>query len=217
MAFHLNPPRRSICRNNRRSPAPTTMLKKIVSCVNRNENGGQGRVKIAEEAALPPDVRKASGFPGQTTSLVPLGWKAEPSSRAERVSQGRSRQKGKAFPRVRRQSRFGTLPFGDFDAPPELELRGCEKIVFWRCLVGAIRQLVDGFRAATRAAPTTHFFAPSQALLGGIVLGMRGANGLGAGFHFSGRRAPLHLAKKKSKPGSAGPEHPSAVHRRGTI
>ncbi len=37
-----------------------------------------------------------------------------------------------------------------------------------------------------------------QALLGRIVLGMRGANGLGAGLQFSGRRAPLHLTKKTS-------------------
>ena len=37
-----------------------------------------------------------------------------------------------------------------------------------------------------------------RALLGGILLGVRGANGLGAGFQFSGRRAALHLAKKPS-------------------
>jgi hypothetical protein len=32
----------------------------------------QGRVKVAEKAALPPAVRKASGFPAQTVSLLPL-------------------------------------------------------------------------------------------------------------------------------------------------
>ena len=69
-----------------------------------------------KEAALPPDVRKASGFPPQTASILPLGWKAEPSSRAEGVSQGRSFRKGEAFPHIRRQSRFGMLPFADFDA-----------------------------------------------------------------------------------------------------
>ena len=50
----------------------------------------QGRLKVAGKAALPPDLRKASGFPGQTVSLFgsPLGWKAEPSSRAEGVREG---------------------------------------------------------------------------------------------------------------------------------
>jgi len=33
----------------------------------------QGRFKVGEKAALPPDVRKASGFPAQTASLLPLG------------------------------------------------------------------------------------------------------------------------------------------------
>ena len=50
-------------------------------------------------------------------------------------------------------------------------------------------------RGLTRRAPTSNL---CQALLGGIVLGMRGANGLGAGFQFSRRRAALHLAKKTS-------------------
>ena len=45
-----------------------------------------------------------------------LGWKAQPSSRPEGVSQGGSPRKGEAFPQSRRQSRFGILPFGDFDA-----------------------------------------------------------------------------------------------------
>ena len=39
-----------------------------------------------------------------------------PSSRAKGVSQGGSPRKGEAFPHSRRQSRFGMLPFGDFDA-----------------------------------------------------------------------------------------------------
>ena len=56
------------------------------------------------------------GFPAQTASLLPLGWKAQPSSRAEGVSQGGSPRKGEAFPHSRRQSRFAILPFGDFDA-----------------------------------------------------------------------------------------------------
>ena len=35
----------------------------------------------------------------------------------------------------------------------------------------------------------------AQPLLGGIVLGVSRANGLGASFQFVGRRAPLHFAK----------------------
>ena len=44
----------------------------------------QGRVKVGEKAALPPAVRKASGFPAMLAPplLPPLGWKAQPSSRA---------------------------------------------------------------------------------------------------------------------------------------
>ena len=63
-------------------------------------------------------MRKASGFPAQTASLSSprLGWKAQPSSRAEGFSQGGSPRKGEAFPHSRRQSRFGMLLFGDFDA-----------------------------------------------------------------------------------------------------
>ena len=45
-----------------------------------------------------------------------LGWKAEPSSRAEGVGEGAGPRKGEAFPHSRRQSRFGILPFGGFDA-----------------------------------------------------------------------------------------------------
>jgi hypothetical protein len=79
----------------------------------------KGRVKVAGKAALPPDVRKASGFPAQTASLLPLGSAGRLSLPAEpRVSQGGGLRKGEAFPHVRRQSRFGTLPLGDFDATP---------------------------------------------------------------------------------------------------
>jgi hypothetical protein len=34
--------------------------------------GAQGRIKVGEQAALPPDLRKAPGFPGQTASLLAL-------------------------------------------------------------------------------------------------------------------------------------------------
>jgi hypothetical protein len=84
----------------------------------RRFSARQGRVKVAEKAALPPDVRKASGFPTQRSppSSPRLGWKAQPSSRAEGVSQGGGPRKGEAFPHIRRQSRSGMLRFGDFDA-----------------------------------------------------------------------------------------------------
>ena len=55
-----------------------------------------------------------------------LGWKAQPSSRAEGVSQGGSPRKGEAFPHSRRQSRFGMLPFGDFDATLSVTLGSFE-------------------------------------------------------------------------------------------
>ncbi|MGA9058178.1 MAG: hypothetical protein WB763_16890, partial [Terriglobia bacterium] len=42
--------------------------------------------------------------------------KAQPSSRAEGVSQGGSPRKGEAFPQSSRQTRLGMLPFKDFDA-----------------------------------------------------------------------------------------------------
>src|SRR5208337_75095 len=45
-----------------------------------------------------------------------LGWKAQPSSRVEGVSQGGGPRKSEAFPHIRRQSRMGMLPLGDFDA-----------------------------------------------------------------------------------------------------
>src|SRR5208337_5106228 len=53
-----------------------------------------------------------------------LGWKAQPSSRAGGVSQGGSPRKGEAFPHGRRQSRFGMLHFGDFDATLECKRQG---------------------------------------------------------------------------------------------
>src|SRR5208337_1219874 len=67
---------------------------------------------------LPPEERKACGFRSQTALLLPphLGWKAEPSSRVGGGSRGGSPRKGEALPHIRRQSRFGMLRFGDFDA-----------------------------------------------------------------------------------------------------
>ena len=77
-------------------------------------------------------MRKASGFPAQTALLSSprLGWKAQPSSRAEGVSQGGSPRKGEAFPHSRRQSRFGMLPFGDFDATLSHAVAGLNLFVF---------------------------------------------------------------------------------------
>jgi hypothetical protein len=69
-------------------------------------------------AALPPAVRKASGFPAKpASSLPPLGWKAEPSSRAEGF-RAETPRKGEAFPHSGRQSRVEMLPPGNFDAAP---------------------------------------------------------------------------------------------------
>jgi len=45
-----------------------------------------------------------------------LGWKAQPSSRVEGVSQGGGPRKAEAFRRRRRQNRLGMLSLGDFDA-----------------------------------------------------------------------------------------------------
>ena len=58
----------------------------------------QGRVKVAEKAALPPAVRKASGFPAQTASLFPLGSAGRLSLPAEPRGLVRAEAVGKAKP-----------------------------------------------------------------------------------------------------------------------
>ena len=56
----------------------------------------QGRVKVAEKAALPPAVRKASGFPAQTGSLLPLDSAGRLSLPAESRGLVRAEALGKA-------------------------------------------------------------------------------------------------------------------------
>jgi hypothetical protein len=58
----------------------------------------QGRVKVAEKAALPPAVRKASGFPAQTASLLHLGSAGRLSLPAEPRGLLRAEALGKAKP-----------------------------------------------------------------------------------------------------------------------
>ena len=58
----------------------------------------QGRVKFGEKAALPPDVRKASGFPVQTASLLSLGSAGMLSLPAEPRGLVRAEALGKAKP-----------------------------------------------------------------------------------------------------------------------
>ena len=58
----------------------------------------QGRVKVAEKAALPPAVRKASGFPAQTASLLPLGSAGRLGLPAEPRGLVRAEALGKAKP-----------------------------------------------------------------------------------------------------------------------
>ena len=58
----------------------------------------QGRVKVAQKAALPPAVRKASGFPAQTASLLPLGSAGRLSLPAEPRALVRAEALGKAKP-----------------------------------------------------------------------------------------------------------------------
>jgi hypothetical protein len=82
--------------------------------IGRNEGSRQIRGKSGS-AACSAESLWLSGADSLPSSPR-LGWKAEPSSRAEGVSQGEGPRKGKAFPQSRRQSRFGMLPFGDFDA-----------------------------------------------------------------------------------------------------
>jgi len=63
----------------------------------------QGLVKVLEgedcEAALPPDVRKGFAFPkGLTLDQPPaLGWKAQPSSRAQGQKEAGYAGKSEAF------------------------------------------------------------------------------------------------------------------------
>ena len=77
----------------------------------------QGRVKVGEKRLCRLLCGKPLAFRRSPPHFTPpLGWKAEPSSRAEGVGQGAGPRKGEAFPHSRRQSRFGILPFGDFDA-----------------------------------------------------------------------------------------------------
>jgi len=56
----------------------------------------QGRVKVAQKAALPPAVRKASGFPAQTASLLPPGSAGRLSLPAEPGGLVRAEALGKA-------------------------------------------------------------------------------------------------------------------------
>jgi hypothetical protein len=58
----------------------------------------QGRVKVAEKAALPPAVLKASGFPAQTASLLPLSSAGRLSLPAEPRGLVRAEALGKAKP-----------------------------------------------------------------------------------------------------------------------
>ena len=62
------------------------------------------------------------------------------------------------------------MPFEDFDATLGVPLLwGFSEYLYFPCPAKSVEH--------------------AQALLGGIVLGVRRANGLGASFHFSGRRA----------------------------
>ena len=60
--------------------------------------GALGCVKVAEKAALPPAVRKASGFLAQTASLLPLGSAGRLSLPAEPRELVRAEPLGKAKP-----------------------------------------------------------------------------------------------------------------------
>jgi hypothetical protein len=87
---------------------------------------GQGRVKVGEKRLCRLVCGKPLAFRRSPPPFTPpLGWKAEPSSRAKGVSQGASPRKGEAFPHPSadgRQSRFGILTFGDFGATLALRL-----------------------------------------------------------------------------------------------
>ena len=64
--------------------------------MNGDRSNHQGRVKVAGKAALPPAVRKASGFPAQTASLLPLGSAGRLSLPAEPRGLVRAEALGKA-------------------------------------------------------------------------------------------------------------------------
>jgi len=66
--------------------------------MNGDRSNHQGRVKVAGKAALPPAVRKASGFPAQTASLLPLGSAGRLSLPAEPRGLVRAEALGKAKP-----------------------------------------------------------------------------------------------------------------------
>jgi hypothetical protein len=82
----------------------------------------QGRVKVGEKAALSVSRRKSLWLSG--AACVPfsprLGWKAQSSSRAEGSARVEAVAKAQPFPSADGQSRFGVLPFEDFEAT-----RGC--------------------------------------------------------------------------------------------
>src|SRR5208282_4846542 len=61
-------------------------------------NRARGRVKVVGKAALPPAVRKASGFPARRASLLPLGSAGRLSLPAEPRGLVRAEALGKAKP-----------------------------------------------------------------------------------------------------------------------
>ena len=78
---------------------------------------GQGRVKVGEKRLCRLLCGKPLAFRRSPPPFIPpLGWKAQPSSRATGISQGAGPGKGKAFPHSRRQSRYGMLPFAGMTA-----------------------------------------------------------------------------------------------------
>jgi hypothetical protein len=59
-------------------------------------SAAQARLEIGGKAALPPDLRKASGFPAQTASLLPFGSAGRLSLPAEPRGLVRAEALGKA-------------------------------------------------------------------------------------------------------------------------
>ena len=81
--------------------------------------GGKGASKSRKKRLCRLMCGKPLAFRRRQPPSSPrLGWKAQPSSRAVGVGHGGSPRKGEAFPHSRRQSRFGMLPFGDFERDP---------------------------------------------------------------------------------------------------